>query len=114
VALRLDGQTLPLEPDTQLQVMHILQEALSNVRKHAGATRVDVEVKRGPGHRFVVRDDGRGFEPVTGPADASEHVGLRIMRERAQRIGATLDVRSQPGRGTEIALSLPVAQREAA
>ena len=53
-------------------------------------------------------------DPAAGPADASEHVGLRIMRERAQRIGATLDVRSQPGRGTEIALSLPVAQREAA
>ena len=114
VSLALDGQTVPLEPDAQLQVMHILQEALSNVRKHAGATRVEVEVRRGPGHHFVVRDDGRGFDPAAGPADASEHVGLRIMRERAQRIGAALEVRSQPGRGTEIALSLPVAQRAAA
>jgi len=114
VALQLDGQTVPLEPDAQLQVMHILQEALSNVRKHARATHVQVEVRRGPGHHFVVRDDGRGFDPEAWAADASEHVGLRIMRERAQRIGATLEVRSQPGRGTEISLTLPVAQREAA
>ena len=114
VALQLDGQTVPLEPDAQLQVMHILQEALSNVRKHARATHVQVEVRRGPGHHFVVRDDGRGFDPEARAADASEHVGLPIMRERAQRIGATLEVRSQPGRGTEISLSLPVAQREAA
>jgi two-component system nitrate/nitrite sensor histidine kinase NarX len=106
------GQSLPLPPDVQLNVMHILQEALANVRKHSRAQAVDIEMRRGPGHVFVVRDDGCGFD---ASRDASgDHVGLRIMRERAQRIGARLDVRSQPGQGTEVSLSVPIAQREAA
>jgi len=110
--LRASGSTVPLAPDAQLQAMHILQEALSNVRKHAGASRVDVELRRGPGHAFVVRDDGRGFDPqVRG--EEGDHVGLRIMRERAERIGGTLVVTSRPGHGTEVTLTLPVAQREA-
>jgi two-component system nitrate/nitrite sensor histidine kinase NarX len=112
--LKLDGQTVPLEPDAQLQVMHILQEALSNVRKHAGATRVEVELARGPGYTFVVRDNGRGFDPAQAPETTADHVGLRIMGERAARIGGTFSVRSRPGEGTEVVLALPVAQREAA
>jgi two-component system nitrate/nitrite sensor histidine kinase NarX len=70
-------------------------------------------MRRGPGHVFVVRDDGCGFDATRDNA-AGDHVGLSIMRERAQRIGATLDIRSQPGQGTEVALSVPIAQREAA
>ena len=108
------GSALPLAPDDQLQVMHILQEALSNVRKHAAASSVQVELERSGGYRFVVRDDGRGFDAARMPTESSDHVGLRIMRERAQRIGGTLDVASTPGRGTEVVLRLPVAQREAA
>jgi two-component system nitrate/nitrite sensor histidine kinase NarX len=114
VAFRATGSTVPLAPDAQLQIMHILHEALANVRKHAGATAVEIAVERGPGHRFVVRDNGRGFDPERRQADAADHVGLRIMRERAARIGATLEIRSQPRRGTEIVLAVPVAQREAA
>lgn len=113
VRLDFSGQSLPLAPDVQLHVMHILQEALANVRKHAGAASVDIAMHRGPGYVFVVRDDGRGFDASRGD-DSGDHVGLRIMRERAQRIGATLDIRSRPGEGTEITLSIPIAQREAA
>jgi two-component system nitrate/nitrite sensor histidine kinase NarX len=113
VRLQATGQSLPLAPDVQLNVLHILQEALANVRKHAHATTVDIEMRRGPGHVFVVRDDGCGFDASRGDA-TGDHVGLRIMRDRAQRIGAQLDVRSQPGQGTEVALSVPIAQREAA
>ncbi|MBK9673941.1 MAG: type IV pili methyl-accepting chemotaxis transducer N-terminal domain-containing protein [Betaproteobacteria bacterium] len=112
--LRATGSAAPLAPDDQLQVMHILQEALSNVRKHSGASKVEVDLARGPGYSFAVRDDGRGFDPTRPPDDAADHVGLRIMHERAARIGARVDVRSQPGRGTEVRLRLPVAQREAA
>jgi two-component system nitrate/nitrite sensor histidine kinase NarX len=112
--LSIDGDGLPLAPDDQLQVMHILQEALSNVRKHARASRVDVEVHRGPGHLFVVRDDGRGFDPARPRSDGDAHVGLSIMRERAERIGATVTVRSAPGQGTEIALRVPMVHKEAA
>jgi len=113
-SVRVDGIALPLAPDDQLQVMHILQEALSNVRKHARAKAVEVEVHRGPGYLFVVRDDGLGFDPARAPGQGDEHVGLRIMRERAERIGATIAITSAPGRGTEIALRVPMVQRAAA
>ncbi len=103
------GAAVPLAPDDQLQVMHILQEALSNVRKHAHATEVQFELVRGPGYRFVVRDDGRGFDVGRAPGADSDHVGLRIMRERAHRIGGRLRVESQPGQGTTVVLDLPVS-----
>jgi two-component system nitrate/nitrite sensor histidine kinase NarX len=111
-ALRIRGSTLPLAPDHQLQVMHILQEALANVRKHAHAKSVEVVLDRGPGHVFIVRDDGRGFDPTSAAGES--HVGLRIMRERAARIGAHVAIASAPGRGTEIVLTLPMAQKAAA
>jgi len=82
-----------------------LQEALSNVRKHAGATCVRVLVHQTPQWRFEVVDDGRGFDPDL-PAGES-HVGLRIMRERAQRIGAQVHVESSAGNGTRVTLTVP-------
>jgi two-component system nitrate/nitrite sensor histidine kinase NarX len=99
---------LPLSPVVQVQVLHIVQEALSNVRKHARATRVWLDVQQQPQWRFEVRDDGEGFLPEDGPPDET-HVGMRIMAERAERIGARLDVLSTPGRGTSIVLTLPTA-----
>jgi two-component system nitrate/nitrite sensor histidine kinase NarX len=108
------GAAMPLAPDDQLQVMHILQEALANVRKHANAAQVVVELKRGPDYAFTVRDDGCGFDAERFVADAAGHVGLRIMRERAARIGGKVTVRSRPGGPTEVSLHLPIMQREAA
>jgi two-component system nitrate/nitrite sensor histidine kinase NarX len=104
--LQMQGEGMPLAPDVQIQVLHIVQEALSNVRKHAQATQVWLTVSQLPQWRFEVRDDGIGFLPEAGPDDET-HVGLRIMSERAERIGATLDVVSTPGRGTSIVLTLP-------
>jgi len=109
---RASGAAVPLAPDDQLQVMHILQEAVSNVRKHAHATRVEVELARDPDYAFTVRDDGRGFDPARGQEDAAAHVGLRIMRERAARIGGTVAVQSRPGHGTEVVLHVPFARPE--
>jgi two-component system nitrate/nitrite sensor histidine kinase NarX len=106
------GAAIPLSPETQLQVMHIVQESLSNARKHSGASEVEVQMQRGPVYRFRVRDNGRGFEPERQPSDL--HVGLRIMRERAHRIGGALQVSSHPGSGTEVVLTLPVPQQAAA
>ncbi len=122
--LRFEGQTrirttfsqsgvgMPLAPEAQLQVMHIIQESLSNARKHSGATSVEVDMQRGPVYRFRVRDNGRGFDPGDVPSDL--HVGLRIMRERAHRIGGKLEIVSTAGQGTEVILTLPVMQAEAA
>ncbi|MCC7101159.1 MAG: histidine kinase, partial [Rubrivivax sp.] len=60
-----------------------------------------------PAWRIVVRDDGRGFDREAVAPDAEAHVGLRIMNERAARLGATLQVDSQPGVGTTVTLQLP-------
>ncbi|MDD5336675.1 MAG: type IV pili methyl-accepting chemotaxis transducer N-terminal domain-containing protein [Rhodoferax sp.] len=106
-SLSMQGQGMPLSPDLQIQVLHIVQEALSNVRKHARASQVWLEVQQQPAWRFEVRDDGVGFTPETDQLDET-HVGLRIMSERAQRIGAQLDVISTPGHGSSIILTLPL------
>jgi two-component system nitrate/nitrite sensor histidine kinase NarX len=111
--LQMQGHGLPLAPDLQVQVLHIVQEALSNVRKHARATQVLLDVRQQPQWRFEVRDDGVGFAAGHTVADET-HVGLRIMAERAERIGATLEVLSTPGGGTSVVLSLAPPARDAA
>ncbi|MES2717470.1 MAG: type IV pili methyl-accepting chemotaxis transducer N-terminal domain-containing protein [Pseudomonadota bacterium] len=104
--LEIVGDGMPLAADVQVQVLHVVQEALSNVRKHARAHAVWVEVQQAPQWRVEVRDDGCGFE--TGGAGFDQtHVGLRIMQERAQHIGATVEVDSVPGSGTCVVLKLP-------
>jgi two-component system, NarL family, nitrate/nitrite sensor histidine kinase NarX len=107
--LALEGHGMPLPPDVQVQVLHIVQEALSNVRKHARAGQVELRVSSSPHWRFEVRDDGAGFDPARAGAD-STHVGRRIMQERASRIGARVQVRSAPGSGCTVVLELPPAR----
>jgi two-component system nitrate/nitrite sensor histidine kinase NarX len=102
--LEIHGQGLPLPPDVQVQVLHVLQEALSNVRKHARATQAWLGVTKGRHWRFTVRDDGAGFD--CGGAHDETHVGMKIMRERAARIGATVTVASGTT-GTTVELTLP-------
>ncbi len=116
IRARLDliGHGLPLAPDVQVQVLHVLQEALSNVRKHAAAREVWVEVQRAPEWRFEVRDDGRGFDTSAMAASDETHVGLRIMRERAERIGANVEIDSVPGAGSCVVLTLPASGARAA
>ena len=104
--LEIEGEGMPLPADVQVQVLHVVQEALSNVRKHARAREVWVEVQQAPQWRVEVRDDGCGFDPEGAGPDET-HVGLRIMRERAQNIGATVEVASVPGSGTCVVLKLP-------
>jgi two-component system nitrate/nitrite sensor histidine kinase NarX len=111
--LQMRGQGLPLAPDIQIQVLHIVQEALSNVRKHAGARQVWLDVQQQPQWRLEVRDDGQGFANEHGAHDET-HVGLRIMAERAERLGAQFEVLSTPGRGTSVVLTLPSVLRVAA
>ncbi len=111
--LTIEGNGLPLAPDVQVQVLHVVQEALSNVRKHAQASQVWVEVQQSSPWRVEVRDDGCGFAEG-GPGADETHVGLRIMRERAQRIGASVEVVSVPGAGTCVTLELPAREAVAA
>jgi two-component system nitrate/nitrite sensor histidine kinase NarX len=96
--------------------MHIVQEALSNTRKHAQATHVSVSVHRQFGELEVeIRDNGVGFDPVNEPKVMSDwHVGLKIMRERTDRIGGECRITSKAGEGTRVKLRLPPNRKEAA
>lgn len=112
VAADSDGAPFPREH--QLQLLFIVQEALSNVRKHASARQVWLRLTDGEDFDLSIRDDGHGFDPKALDGKDGAHVGLTIMRERAQRIGARLDVTSAPGAGAEIRVHLGRAQRRAA
>ncbi len=101
------GGGAPLAPEYVIQLLYIVQEALSNVRKHAQATQVDVEMEQNEGYRIIVIDNGKGFD--SGPKsniDEEQHVGLKIMKERAHRIGAQLLIASAQGEGTRVSLTL--------
>lgn len=100
------GHGVALPPDVQLQVLHVVQEALSNVRKHAQASEVWLTVDKEPHWAITVRDNGLGFDR-SAPSVAEGHVGLQIMRERAGRIGARVDVESKPGEGSRVLIELP-------
>lgn len=104
--LALSGHGVALHSDVQLQVLHVVQEALSNIRKHAQASEVWVQVVKGPPWTFSVRDNGRGFDAASVNA-AGTSFGLQIMRERAAGIGAEVRLESTPGQGTEVVLTLP-------
>ncbi len=101
------GDGLPLPQDVQIHVLHVLQEALSNVRKHANAHAVVIEIHKGDLWRFVVRDDGVGFDECNNRSELQ--VGLKIMRERAEQIGAKVDVVSEVDQGTTVTLRVPAA-----
>lgn len=102
-----DNDGRPLQPDEQLQVLFVLQEALSNVRKHAQAAHVSVRLHNGRDFRLTVQDDGEGFDSAELATRGDAHVGLHIMRERATRLNAQLTIESRPGQGTRVALLLP-------
>ena len=101
----LRGSAPILLPEQVLQVMHIVQESLSNVRKHAKASRVDVSLGCTEKCVIDIHDNGVGFDVAHDAGDS--HVGLRIMRERAHRIGAELSFDSAQSNGTQIQLILP-------
>jgi signal transduction histidine kinase len=91
-----------LTPDVKVGIYRIAQEALNNIAKHARATQVDVSVSCEDGHiQLFIQDNGRGFDMANISGD---HLGLGIMRERAESIGAHLDLESNPGNGTRIAV----------
>jgi two-component system NarL family sensor kinase len=112
VELKADGaDTVRLSPETELQVVQIVREALHNVRKHAQVDRASVQVEHQDAVILVrVEDRGRGFDPATIAADGLPF-GLRSMRERAERCGGTLEVVSAPGCGTRVTMILPLEGR---
>ena len=109
VSLRSDGLMggTPLTREQQLEALFILQEALSNVRKHAEAGKVDIHLSNRTRFRMEITDDGIGYDPGSLADRPEGHFGRRIMQERARRMGATLTVSTAPGQGVSIVLELP-------
>jgi two-component system sensor histidine kinase DegS len=106
--LSVDGDER-LQPTQEAAVFRIVQEALQNIRRHARASRVSVRLETSPGTwRVLVHDDGVGFDP-TQASEGRRTLGLTSMRERAQAVGASLEVSSAPGNGTTVALTLPLS-----
>jgi signal transduction histidine kinase len=99
VSVNADGAR-KLDADLQLALYRVAQEALNNIVKHANAHLVQVHLRRRT-HSVELRviDDGRGFAPESIPPG---HLGVSMMRERAEAIGATLAIHSQPGQGTAL------------
>jgi len=99
-------------PDMQMQIFRIVQEALTNARKHSKARHVQVKFDAEDGHVFaIIRDDGRGFSPNNFETGYGQHYGLRFMQERAGQLGGTLQIQSTPGKGTEVVLEVPRRER---
>jgi signal transduction histidine kinase len=99
-------------PDMQMQIFRIVQEALTNARKHSKARHVQVKFEAEDGRVFVIiRDDGHGFSPSNLETVYGQHFGLQFMQERAGQLGGTLQIQSTPGKGTEVVLELPGKER---
>jgi two-component system nitrate/nitrite sensor histidine kinase NarX len=97
-----------LSHGSEVQLIRIIQEALTNVRKHAGAHRAWVRLHRqDPWVLVTIEDDGRGFEPATLASPDRLHFGLQTMRERAESLGGKLEIDTAPGRGTRVVATLP-------
>lgn len=104
-----DERATRFSPDVEVQLVRIIQEALANIRKHAGASCVVVRFDvNGNQCCVLVRDNGRGFELGAILAEGSRHFGLQAMRERAEGIRGTLEIDTALERGTGILVRLPL------
>jgi len=112
--VRLDAADgIALAPAVEAQVIRIVQEALTNVRKHARARQAVVRFAReGGGATVTITDDGVGFDVDSAATAHGMRFGLLTMRERAESIGGTLQITSAPGRGTVVRLRIPTGERE--
>ncbi|HTC80362.1 MAG TPA: ATP-binding protein, partial [Acidimicrobiia bacterium] len=109
VAVEVDADPCRLPAHVEVALYRIAQEALQNVMKHAQAERVTVRLSTaGGGVHLVVEDDGRGFRPTEASRNRNgdPSYGLVGMRERAELVGAYLQVTSRPGNGTRVQVEL--------
>jgi signal transduction histidine kinase len=94
-------ETLKLAPEAEVQLMRVIQEALTNVRKHSEARKACVSLDHQEGLRITIEDDGKGFDPTVMDNDR-DRFGLFTMRERVERVGGRLEIDSVPGGGTRV------------
>ena len=105
---------LNLTVDQEVQVFHIVQEALSNVARHSGAgqARLTLDVADGQ-YAFTVEDDGRGVFVMGAQPDLRHHFGISIMSERAQRLGGNIEIANRPQGGARLRLLVPIHPEKA-
>ncbi len=107
--LTVSGDERPLPADVELGAFRIVQEAVRNTCRHAGARRLDVSLELGGDELAVaVADDGRGFSPDGPASGGADHLGLLGSRERARLLGGSFALRSAPGEGTVVGAVLPL------
>jgi len=95
-------------PEIDAQVLRIVQEALTNIRRHAKAQNVQFTFKMSKGHAVInIQDDGQGFDIEQVKNDGRQHLGIQTMKERADGIGVVLEIKSQIGKGTAISIKIP-------
>ena len=109
--LEIEGDAAPqFPPEAEVQLVRVIQEALTNVRKHAKANRAWVRIANEPSEIGIsIEDKGRGFDPAILNGDGP-HYGMRTMRERVERVGGRLEIESSPGCGTTIRIFLPLTE----
>jgi signal transduction histidine kinase len=99
-----DGSEVNLQPVTRETLFRIAQEALANVARHSAASQAEISLDYGKDSvTLVIKDDGRGFD-TSAPHSG---LGLHSMQERAESLGGSFSVASEPGRGTRIVVALP-------
>jgi signal transduction histidine kinase/ligand-binding sensor domain-containing protein len=112
ITVRAEPPAEPLPPELEITAFRLAQEAVTNVVRHAAATKADVVVRTSGGHLVVeVTDDGRGFDTANTLARASSgaHAGLLGLMERTRSFGGQTIIESAPGRGTRVVASIPLA-----
>jgi len=103
-------EKLPVE--IEIALYRCIQEALTNVARHASAGRLSVRLDcSAKDVRVKVRDDGIGFDPRTH-GDDGKHLGLQGMKERVALLSGTIEINSSPGKGTEIQITIPLLEQE--
>lgn len=104
-----DASLVEFPPEVAIQLNRIIQEALTNIRKHAQATCAWVRFQRqGDQACIIIEDNGRGFDLAATQLDGKEHFGLQIMRERAESVGGNLEFDPRIGHGTRVIIHVPV------
>jgi len=112
IEVQISGDHQGLPEDIEQNVLRVAQEAVNNAVKHAAAKTVWVDLYLDPqALQLVVRDDGRGFELSGVFVLVGGHFGLLGMRERAERLGGSLEISSEPGVGTEVRMSVPLSSQ---
>ncbi|WP_213941780.1 PAS domain S-box protein [Pseudomonas sp. dw_612] len=107
IPCRLNAPSARLELDDEraTAIFRVIQECLTNVARHAQASRVDIDLERGVGHvQIEVRDNGKGFDPEQLPKGT---LGMLGMHERGHMLGGTVTVNSHPGQGTHVRVNIP-------